>query len=178
MRKEKNSLDETKAVCDNNSCCCGKGCCCKKCAVLIVAVVAFVIGVAVCALSDCCSEKIAVVNLNAVVSQSPLVSNLKQNYYAKTAELSNWLQTVQKEVDNEQDKTKKEELLKKYNTEFADKKAQLNNEYNSELQNIDKNISGVIAEVAEKKGYKMVITNTNVVYGGDDITEDVVALVK
>lgn len=178
MIKEKNSVNETKAVSNNNSCCCGKGCCCKKCAILIVAVVAFFIGVAVYALFNCCSEKIAVVNLNSVVPQSPLVVALKQNYHAKTTELSNWLQAAQKEVDNEKDKTKKEELLKKYNTEFADRKAQLNKDYNSELRNIDKNISDVIAEVAKKKGYKMVITSTNVVYGGDDITEDVVALVK
>ena len=50
--------------------------------------------------------------------------------------------------------------------------------YAEKLKAIDKNINAIIAEQAKAKGYDMIIAKGVVVYGGDDITADVVKAVK
>ena len=51
-------------------------------------------------------------------------------------------------------------------------------EYQAMLQTVDKSITATITETAKAKGYNMVISKGVVVYGADDITEDVQKVVK
>ena len=46
------------------------------------------------------------------------------------------------------------------------------------LEEIDKNISEVIANEAKQMGYEIVITKKLVLYGGNDITEEIIKKVK
>ena len=54
----------------------------------------------------------------------------------------------------------------------------MSKEYNEKLKAVDDSITEMIIKTAKAKGYKTVFAKSVVVYGGDDITEEVINLVK
>jgi len=122
--------------------------------------------------------KVAVVDVASVISKSAQVKALKEEQQKKTAEIQKWLETVKADVDKQSTKENKEKLLQKYNTEFAKKQEAIRKDYAAKLQAIDKNISSVIAAQAKAKGYNIVIAKGIVLYGGDDITSEIIKTVK
>ena len=125
-----------------------------------------------------CSNKMAVVDVSAIVSKSTQVQDLRNDVATKTQELTEWIQKARDEVKAEGNKEKQEALLKKYDAEFAQKREEISKDYNEKLQAVDKEINSIIAETAEKKGYKSVIAKSVMVYGGDDITEEVIKVIQ
>ena len=93
-------------------------------------------------------------------------------------DLEKWLKTVRADVEKQQTQEGKEKLVKKYDAEFAKKKEAIAKNYQTKLQEIDKSITATIANQAKLKGYDMVITKGTVLYGGDDITQDIIKVVK
>lgn len=123
-------------------------------------------------------QRIAVVDVQAVVSSSAQVQALKKEQQAKMLELEKWLKTAQADVQKQKTQEGKDKLLKKYNADFAKKKEALAKDYTARLQAVDKSITDTIATQAKLKGYNMVISKGVVVFGGDDITADVQKVVK
>ena len=123
-------------------------------------------------------SKIAVVDVQAVVSKSAQVQALKKEQQTKIQDLEKWLKTAQTDVEKQKTQEGKEKLLKKYNTEFAKKKEAIAKDYQARLQAVDKSITETISATARAKGYNMVISKGVVVFGGDDITTDVAKVVK
>ena len=124
------------------------------------------------------TQKIAVVDVSAVVEKSAQVQALKKEQTAKIQDLENWLKTAQADVEKQKTKEGKEKLLKKYNDDFAKRREAIVLNYQNKLKEIDKSISDTIASQAKLKGYDMVITKGIVLYGGDDITADIQKVVK
>ena len=123
-------------------------------------------------------QRIAVIDVQAVVTKSAQVQALKKDQQTKMQELEKWLKTVRADVDKQQTKEGKEKLIKKYDAEFAKKREAIAKNYQTKLKEIDKSITDTIAATAKAKGYDMVITKGVVVYGGEDITADVQKVVK
>lgn len=123
-------------------------------------------------------QRIAVVDVQAVVAKSAQVQALKKEQQAKMQDLEKWLKTVRADVEKQQTKEGKEKLIKKYDADFAKKKEAIAKNYQTKLQAIDKSITETIAATAKTKGYDMVITKGVVVYGGEDITADIQKAVK
>lgn len=125
------------------------------------------------------AANIAVVDIQAVVNKSAQVQALKKEQKAKTQELEKWLKTAQEDVKKQQTEAGKEKLLKKYNADFEKKKADIVKNYQTKLQAIDKSITETITNEAKAKGYDMVLTKQGaVLYGGIDITNDLIKVVK
>ena len=124
------------------------------------------------------ASNVAVVDVQAVVAKSAQVQALKKEQQTKMQDLEKWLNNAKADVEKQKTQEGKEKLLKKYNSEFEKKKADIAKNYQTKLQAIDKSISATIAEQAKLKGYDMVISKGVVVYGGDDITADVQKVVK
>lgn len=123
-------------------------------------------------------QKVAVVDVPAIVGKSAQVQALKKEQQAKMQNLEKWLSAAQADVQKQKTPEGKEKLLKKYNAEFAKKKETLAKDYQTKLQAIDKSITETIAAQAKAKGYSMVISKGVVIYGGDDITAEVSKVVK
>ena len=123
-------------------------------------------------------QRIAVVDVQAVVSKSAQVQALKKEQQAKMQDLEKWLKTAQADVEKQKTQEGKEKLLKKYSAEFGKKKEAIAKDYTARLQAVDKSITDTIATQARLKGYNMVISKGVVVFGGDDITADVQKVVK
>lgn len=140
---------------------------------------AFILGFGInnFAMSDVPS-KIAVVDVNKVVSQSPSVMALRKEQNLKTEELQKWIKTAQADVTKQSSEEGKKKLAKKYDEDLAKKQNAIQKTYTEKLQVIDKSISKVIADEAKAKGYDIVLAKGVVLYGGDDITSAVAKIVK
>ena len=123
-------------------------------------------------------QRIAVVDVPAVVAKSAQVQALKKEQQTKLQDLEKWLKVAQEDVQKQQTQENKEKLLKKYNADFAKKKESIASDYQKRLQEIDKSITSTITTLAKSKGYSMVISKGVVIFGGDDITADVQKVVK
>ncbi len=153
----------------------------KQITTLTIAVVAFTVGLGFnnFAMSDIpANYKVAVVDVNAVVSKSAQVQALKKEQQAKLQELQKWLETVRADVQKQSTKEGKEKLVKKYDAEFAKKQETIKKDYAKKLQAIDKSISATITAEAKSKNYDLVLSKGIVLYGGEDITANISKIVK
>ncbi|MBQ8677429.1 MAG: OmpH family outer membrane protein [Alphaproteobacteria bacterium] len=124
------------------------------------------------------TNSIAVVDVQAIVNSSAQVKALRETQASKIKELNLWLQNAQNEVNAEQDKERQQALLQKYNAEFVLKKRDIAVQYQQELKTVGDSITQTVADEAKKKGFSMVIAKNIVIYGGEDITEEIAKIVN
>lgn len=122
----------------------------------------------------------AIVDVPRVVASSKQVAALQNEQTAKLRELSQFVQTANKKLQDEKDAQKKAALEKKFNNELAIKKAAIEKNYAAKLEAIDKNISNIIIQKAKAKGFDLVLAKSVVLYSGTgvDITNEVMQAVK
>lgn len=118
-------------------------------------------------------DKIAVVDLQKIVSDSSQVKLLKQEYNKKINELNKIVINARGEIANETDTNKILKIEEKYTNEFNSKKNNIEKEYNTQLSNIEKNIKNEIAKKAKSDGYDYVFAKSVMLYGGRDITNEI-----
>lgn len=153
----------------------------KQITTLAIAIAAFAIGMGFnnIAMSNIpANYKVAVVDVNAVVSKSAQVQALKKEQQTKLQELQKWLETVRADVQKQSTQEGKDKLIKKYDAEFAKKQEAIKKNYATKLQAIDKSITATIATEAKAKNYNLVLSKGMVLYGGDDITASIAKVVK
>ena len=124
------------------------------------------------------SDKIAVVDLQQLVSSSSQVKQLKQEHTKKIAELDKIIVNARGEISNEKDPAKVLLIEDKYMKEFNSKKEALERDYNNRLSTIEKNIKGEITKKAQKDGYDYVFAKSVVLHGGKDITNELTSSIK
>lgn len=122
--------------------------------------------------------KIVVVDIQKVVSNSKQVKVLKDEQYKKAAELEKWLDVARKDIEKQSTDENKQKLIKKYDTELARKKDLNTKDYTKKLNDIDANVSKIIVDYAKSKSYDLVLVKSNVLFGGIDITQEIIKLVK
>ena len=122
--------------------------------------------------------EVAVVDLQKLVSNSIQVKNLKQEHSKKISELDKIIVNARGEIANEKDPAKVLILEDKYMTEFNSKREDLEKDYNARLENIEKNIKSEILKKAQKEGYKYVFAKSVVLFGGKDITNELINNIK
>lgn len=148
---------------------------------LTVALVAFGIGFAVnnYAMSDVPANfKVAVVDVQKVVSSSAQVKALKDEQKKKGQELAKFIETAKETINKETDAKKKKALEDKYNKEFQAKRTAIAKNYETKLLAIDKSISTTIDNNAKANGYNLVLAKGVVLSGGTDITDEIAKVVK
>lgn len=123
-------------------------------------------------------QKIAVIDIAAIMEQSNQMQALNKEQQAKMKDLEKWLATVKKDIEKQQTQEGKEKLFKKYQADYLKKKTDIVNNGQTKMQSISDNIMANIQTQAKAKGYDMVITKGIVVYGGEDITADVVKAIN
>ena len=94
------------------------------------------------------------------------------------AELDKIIVNARGEISNEKDPAKVLLLEDKYMKEFNTKRERLENDYNNKLSAIERNIKAEIAKKAQKDSYDYVFAKSVVLYGGKDITNDLLNSIK
>ena len=116
-------------------------------------------------------ERIGIVDIQSIVSNSGAVKALKQEHSAKLQSLNAIITEAQNALANENDPQKIIMLQDKYNTEFNRKKEIIDNQYQTKLSEIEAQLKRDITESARKNNYDIVIAKSVVFYGGEDITD-------
>ena len=127
-------------------------------------------------LSD--NSKIAVVDIQALVSQTPSVLALRQERQNQIAGLQQWVNGANAEINQQTDQNAKASLFQKYQLEFNQRQQMLQTEYVQKVQSIDAELSKLIADVAKKENLDYVFAKGIVVFGGTDITSKVAEMLK
>lgn len=129
-------------------------------------------------LSVFASEELAVVDLGRIVENSDQVKLLKTDHAKKISELDKIIVNARGAISEEKDPAKVLLLEDKYMKEFNNSRIALEKEYNSKLSTIEKNIKSEIAKKAQKEGYEYVFAKSVVLYGGKDITNELLNSIK
>ncbi len=122
--------------------------------------------------------KIAVVDLNKVVEASPQVKAIKAAQEAKSKEIANFIKNAQADVNKQKDEKAKKAAAEKYEKQFASKREASMKDYAAKIKAADKSITDQIGKKATELGYTMVLPKSSVVFGGDDITAEVLKVIK
>lgn len=122
--------------------------------------------------------KVAVVDVPAVVNASARVQALKKDQQTKAQEIVKFIEKARKDVASISDANKKKSAEEKYNKELMAKKEKMDADYAAKLKELDALISNQIMEKAKADGYNLVLTKGIVLYGGTDITKDVIKIIK
>lgn len=141
-------------------------------------VIGLIIGSNNFAMSDITRQRIAVVDVPAIVAKSEQVKVLKNEQAKKAQDLVKWLEVVNADVKKQSTDENKQKLIKKYNEDLAKKKEANAKDYAKKLAAIDASISSTIALQAKAKGFDIVLAKSTVLYGGEDITAEIAKIVK
>ena len=114
-------------------------------------------------------QKIAVVDIQKVVAASQ---------DAKNKELTAFIKNAQADVNKQTDAKKKKSLAESYEKQLKQKREANVKEYTTKLKAADANITAQIGKKATELGYTMVLPKSAVVWGGDDITDTILKVIK
>ena len=124
------------------------------------------------------SYNVAVVDVPQVVGASKQVQALKKEQQAKAEEVIKFIEKARKDVASITDANKKKAAEEKYTKELQTKREKIESEYAAKLKTIDASISQQIEAQAIAQGYDLILSKGIVLYGGKDITADLVKVVK
>lgn len=122
--------------------------------------------------------KVASVDVSRVVVNAAKVKSLKAEQQNKISELQTFITNAKADLAKEKNEAKRKTLEAGYNKQLNDKKAEIDKNYALKLAEIDKTIMQTIEKEAKKMGYNLVLPKTSVLYGAEDITEQIINLVK
>lgn len=149
-------------------------------------------GFTVCQAADVPSIKVAVVNVQQVLQQSPRVAELSKKLESQFKARQEKISGEQKSLQDELDKFKKESptmsqkdrdaMQKKIAADRSDLVKQvvayqqdLQKEQNKVMQGILGDLNGIVSGIAKTQGYSLVLDSQAVIFAsdGNDITKDV-----
>lgn len=124
------------------------------------------------------AQNIAIVDVPQVVNASKQVQSLKKEQQNKADEIVKFIEKARKDVASITDANKKKAAEEKYTKELQTKKEKMDKDYAEKLKAIDASISKQIEAQAKAQGYDVVLSKGIVLFGGKDITADVIKVVK
>lgn len=121
---------------------------------------------------------VAIVDVPQVVNASAQVQALKKDQQAKAEEIVKFVEKARKDVASITNASKKKAAEEKYNKELMAKKEKMDQDYAAKLKALDTSISQQINVKAKADGYDLVLSKGVVLFGGDDITSEIIKIVK
>lgn len=122
--------------------------------------------------------KIAVVDIAAIIKNSKEINTLRLEQAKQMQNMQATIDKAKAEIAKEQDPTKIAQLEEKYRNEINKQKVALDTSYNNKLIAIDNKIKTAVVEKARSMNYNIVLPKNTVLFGGDDITEQVATIIK
>ena len=142
---------------------------------VVVIVVAALLGCAICC--GCCKKgsKIAVVDVQKIVSMSRPVAELRQDMQGQMSNLQAWVNASNAQIEKEGSQEKKDALTKQYQEELMNKQQAIQKDYAEKLQKLDADLTKIIETTAKGEGLGITLVKGSVAAGGTDITDKVIA---
>lgn len=124
------------------------------------------------------SYKVAVVDIQTIISESSQITAIKNEQQAKLKALTAFAEKANKEIQAEKDPNKQKVLESKYQKELATKKNIIQKDYQKKLDVVNKNLLVSINNHAKASGYDLVLSKGVVFFGGTDITNHILKSLK
>ena len=124
------------------------------------------------------TKKYAVVDVTKVVNSSKSVKALKAERKQQKDTVDQFIKDANAKIKAEKDPKKKEELTKKLNNDLKYMTKTYDTKYKENLLKVNKEILTEIAQVGKAKQYDLILTTDAVLYGGDNITKEIIKEVK
>lgn len=153
----------------------------KKIFGVLVVITAFAAGYSInnIAISGTNPEyKAAIVDIQKIVSNSSEIKALKTDQEKQVQAMQATIDKARAEISKEKDPAKIAQLEEKYRNEINGQKLALDTSYNNKLTEIDSKIKTAVVEKARSMNYNIVLPKNTVLYGGDDITDQVSTIIK
>ena len=153
----------------------------KKILATAAVITAFAIGYSInsIAVSNTAPEyKIAVVDIQQIVANSSEIKSLKLDQEKQMQNMQSTIEKARTEISKEKDPAKISQLEYKYRNEINKQKQALDASYNDKLKAIDSKIKTAVVEKARSMHYNLVLPKNTVLFGGDDITDQVATIIK
>ena len=122
--------------------------------------------------------RVAVVDIQKIVASSSEIRALKLDQDKQVKNMQATIEKARAEIAKEKDPAKVSALEEKYRNEINRQKLALDTSYNNKLTAIDNKIKTAVVEKARSMNYNMVLPKNTVLFGGDDITEQVSTIIK
>lgn len=124
------------------------------------------------------NAKIAIVDVQALVNQTPSVIALRAEQQNNMAIIQNWVNGVNGQLSQVADLNQRAALTQQYQLELNKREQILQSQYAQKVQAIDAELSKLVSDVATEKKLDYVFAKGMVVFGGTDITADVASRLK
>ena len=153
----------------------------KKILATLIVIGSFVAGYSInsIAVSNTNPEyRIAVVDIQQIVANSKEITALKLDQQKQMQNMQATIEKARTEISKEKDPAKISQLEEKYRNEINKETFALDKSYNDKLTAIDSKIKTAVVETARSMNYNMVLPKNTVLFGGDDITDQVATILK
>ena len=148
---------------------------------MFIAIFAFIAGFSINNIAMSVTQpeyKIAIIDIAQLLADSKEVKELKLQQEQKMKNIESTIQKAKIEISKETNPQKIATLEEKYRNEINKQKIAMDTEYNNKLIKIDQNIKNSVITKAKELNYNIVLPKNTVLFGGDDITAQVVPAVK
>ena len=153
----------------------------KKIFGTLIIVTVFALGYSInnIAVSNTNSEyRVAIVDVQKIVSNSSEITTLKAEQEKQIQNLEKTINKAREEISKEKNPDKIAQLEEKYRNEINKQNLAIDTSYSSKLTAIDNKIKTAIVEKARSMNYNIVLPKNTVLFGGDDITEQVSSIIN
>lgn len=124
------------------------------------------------------TKKYAVVDVKKVVNNAKSVKTLKEERQEQKEAVEQFIKDGNAQIKAEKDKKKQTELRNKLNNDLKYMTQTYEKRYKENLLKVNKEILTEISEIGKAKHYDLILTTDAVLYGGEDITKEVIKEVK
>ena len=129
-------------------------------------------------MKDVFTPKMAVINIDEIVTKSTMLKEVREEKQKKMQELSDWVDTINKDIEEEQDPEKHNKLAEQYIKLTKEKEALIIQEYEHKIQDVNNSITALIDKVAKENGCNIVLPISSIITGGKDITYEVLKVLR
>ncbi len=130
------------------------------------------------AFSDGVPLKVAYVNIPQILNASKALKAAQDTKIKQEKDMLNWFKTANADIDKQKTQSGKEALVKKYESQLDQKKKTIKNSYVKKVNEIDAQMNNAITQKSKAMGYDLVLKKDSVLFGGTDITKDIIPLIK
>lgn len=122
--------------------------------------------------------KVAYVNVPKLLAASKTLKAAQDAQVKQTQDMLKWYNTASADIAKQQTTAGKEALVKKYEAQLTTKKTAIKDAYAKQVTAVDNQLNTAITTKAKAMGYDLVFRKDSLLFGGVDITSQILPLVK
>ena len=146
----------------------------------LLCTIAFGLGMGVnnFAMSGTNNIKIACIDINRLALSSNTVRQAQATRDKQTKDMLQWYDRASADIQKQESQEAQKALVKKYENQLTQKQKLIKEQYSKEIKRADSQMENVISQKSKELGYNLVFKKDALLFGGDDITSEILPLVK